>query len=123
MSEAARSKPAAWLAATSDRHHPGNRRLFTVERPLMSSVSDRAAAEDALDLHTLAWVDAFRDYGHAACFNTVRDQLARGNDQIMPMFLSDAELQAVGPTLQAYRDRLLELRYLTSAANGQAGYE
>lgn len=122
MSEAARSKPAR-LEATSDRHHLGNRRLFTVERPLMSLVSDRAASEDALDLHALAWVDAFRDYGHAACFTKVRDQIARGNDRIMPMFLPEAELQAIGPTLQAYRDRLLELRYLTSAASGQAGYE
>ena len=118
MPEAVRSIPTA----SPDGRHPRRRRL-TAEQPLMSLVSDRTRAEDMLDFHALAWVDAFRDLGYAACFNEVRNQLAKDSGQIMPMFLSAKELLAFGSKLQAYRDRILELRYLTPAAAGQTGGE
>lgn len=114
MSEALRSRPAS-----SD--HPRHKRSFAVERPLMSLVSDRAEAEDMLDLHALAWVDAFRDHGYAACFNEIRDRVAKGADQIMLTVLSAQELQMFGNKLQAYRDRILELRYMTSGTVWQTG--
>lgn len=147
MSEAARSIPAAsGFKASSNRHHregrdvatqgqpgpyvarvtPGSsphKRLFAAERPLMSVVSDRTEAEDALDLHALAWVDAFRDHGHAVCFDRIRGQLAQGNDQIMPMFLSHEVLQAIGQALQSYRDQFLKLRYMVDATAVQADME
>ena len=108
-------------AASPNGHRPRHKRLFTAEQPLMSLVSDRTGAEDMLDLHALAWVDAFRDHGYAACFNEVRNQLAKGGDQIMPMFLSAGELQAFGSKLQVYHDQLLELRCLPPAAAEQTG--
>ena len=147
MSEAARpTATASGFEASSDRHHrkgrdlaiqgqpgpdtaratPGpsrHKQLFAAERPLMSVVSDRTQAEDALDLHALAWVDAFRDHGHTVCFDKVRGQLAQGNDQVMPMFLSHEVLQAIGRALQSYRDRLLKLRYRVEATAGPADME
>lgn len=114
MPQAVRSIPAA-----SGGLDPRHNRLFTAERPLVSLVSDRAEAEDTLDLHALAWVDAFRDHGYAACFNKVRERVAKGGDQVMPMLLSAEELRTFGGKLQAYRDRILELRYLIPATAGQ----
>lgn len=75
-------------------------------------------SDDALDDHALAWVDAFRDHGRAVCFEAVRAQVVSGRERVLPTFLSGELLDAIGSELQAYRDRILELRYQPAAMAG-----
>lgn len=67
---------------------------------------------DSVDLHVHAWVDAFRDYGHKVAFEDVRGQIGEGGDQLMPVFLSEEELEEKGEALQEHRSHILKERYL-----------
>ena len=67
---------------------------------------------DSVDLHAKAWVDAFREYGHEVPFEQVRRQIGKGGDQLMPVFLSKAEIDRIGGELEARRGAILKERYL-----------
>ena len=67
---------------------------------------------DSVDLHAKAWVDAFRDYGHEVGFEEVRKQIGKGGDQLMPVFLSEDKLDAIGADLEQHRGKILKERYL-----------
>jgi HAD superfamily hydrolase (TIGR01549 family) len=67
---------------------------------------------DSVDLHAEAWRDAFRDFGHEVGFQDVRDQIGKGGDQLMPVFLSKDELERKGQALEEHRGRILRERYL-----------
>ena len=67
---------------------------------------------DSVDLHARAWVDAFRDFGHEIAFEDVRGQIGKGGDQLMPVFLSDEDLEEKGERLEEHRGRILKERYL-----------
>ena len=67
---------------------------------------------DSVDLHAKAWQDAFRDYGHEIEFDEIRGQIGKGGDQLMPVFLDPAELDAKGEELESHRGRILKERYL-----------
>ena len=66
--------------------------IFDVDGTLINSV----------DLHAGAWVDAFHDYGHEVAFGAVRRQVGKGGDQLMPVFLSQEELNAKGEALEGF---------------------
>jgi HAD superfamily hydrolase (TIGR01509 family) len=67
---------------------------------------------DSVDLHAKAWQDAFRDYGHEIPFNDIRSQIGKGGDQLMPVFLSQDEIEARGDALEKLRGNILKERYL-----------
>jgi HAD superfamily hydrolase (TIGR01509 family) len=67
---------------------------------------------DSVDLHARAWVDAFRDYGHQFDFKEVREQIGKGGDELMPVFLSEAELNQYGEELENHRCQILKEKYL-----------
>lgn len=67
---------------------------------------------DSVDFHAQAWVDAFRDFGHATGFADVRRQIGKGGDQLMPVFLTPAEIAEYGEALERHRGQLLKERYL-----------
>jgi HAD superfamily hydrolase (TIGR01509 family) len=67
---------------------------------------------DSVDLHAHAWVDAFRDYGHQVDFEKVRAQIGKGGDELMPVFLSKAEMKQHGEELENHRRQLLKDNYL-----------
>lgn len=54
---------------------------------------------DSVDLHAHAWQDAFRDYGHEIGFAEIRAQIGKGGDQLMPVFLGEAEIAKRGEAL------------------------
>lgn len=58
---------------------------------------------DSVDLHAAAWQEALHHYGHDVPYDDVRGQIGKGGDQIMPVFLSDEELQRFGEELDHYR--------------------
>ena len=69
---------------------------------------------DSVDQHAHAWVDALSDYGHRVDLGEMRRQIGKGGDQLMPMFLTAAEIAEYGKDLEAHRARILKERYLPS---------
>lgn len=67
---------------------------------------------DSVDLHAMAWVDAFSDYGHRIAFDAVRRQIGKGGDQLMPVFLSAREITDHGKPLEEHRGEILKQRYV-----------
>lgn len=67
---------------------------------------------DSVDLHARAWQDAFRERGRDISFATLRKQIGKGGDQLMPEFLSDGDLEAFGHELEERRGEILKERYL-----------
>jgi len=61
---------------------------------------------DSVDLHAQAWLDALREFGHDVAFADVRAQIGKGGDQLMPVFLPEAEVTRRGKEMEAWRKRL-----------------
>ncbi len=68
---------------------------------------------DSVDVHAQAWVDAFRDFGHDVKFADVRGQIGKGGDQLLPVFLSEAEIADKGEALEKHRGEILHATYLS----------
>jgi HAD superfamily hydrolase (TIGR01549 family) len=68
---------------------------------------------DSVDLHARAWQDAFRDFGHDFELKAIRDQIGKGGDQLLPVFLTRKEIHAKGSDLEKHRGNLLKERYLS----------
>ena len=67
---------------------------------------------DSVDLHARSWQEAFEESGHpTACVGT-RGQIGKGGDQLLPVFLSEAERATEGPAIEGRRAELLKERYL-----------
>jgi len=70
---------------------------------------------DTVDMHAEAWQRAFRAYGKELDWATVRMQIGKGGDQLMPIFLSPAELAAFGEALDQRRSAIFKHEYLPRA--------
>ena len=70
---------------------------------------------DSVDLHAEAWVDAFREFGQDIPFATMRAQIGKGGDQLMPVFLTPEALAATGKALEARRGEIFKADYLPRA--------
>jgi HAD superfamily hydrolase (TIGR01549 family) len=67
---------------------------------------------DSVDLHARAWQEAFARFGKEVAYERVRYQIGKGGDQLMPVFLSEAELERFGAELEKYRGELFKREYL-----------
>ena len=67
---------------------------------------------DSVDQHARAWQDALVEFGHDVPFDRIRSQIGKGGDQLMPVFLSDEQIERVGDALQERRGEILKQRYL-----------
>ena len=63
---------------------------------------------DSVDLHARAWQEAFARFGKEIPYERVRYQIGKGGDQLMPVFLSEEELERFGEELEKYRGELFE---------------
>jgi HAD superfamily hydrolase (TIGR01549 family) len=68
---------------------------------------------DSVDLHAKAWQHAFRDFGYEFELKAIRDQIGKGGDQLLPVFLTREEIDAKGPALEKHRGNLMNERYLS----------
>jgi HAD superfamily hydrolase (TIGR01509 family) len=69
---------------------------------------------DSVDLHARAWQEAFRHFGREIAFEDVRQQIGKGGDQLLPVFLNKEELQKEGQALSEFRAKLFKDKYLRS---------
>ena len=67
---------------------------------------------DSVEFHALAWQEAFREFGHTFTLKSIRDQIGKGGDQLMPVFLSPAEIASKGKQLERRRADVFKARYL-----------
>jgi HAD superfamily hydrolase (TIGR01549 family) len=68
---------------------------------------------DSVDLHARAWQEALAHFGKHFDFERVRYQIGKGGDQLMPVFLTQAELDEFGDELEEYRGQLFKREYLS----------
>jgi HAD superfamily hydrolase (TIGR01549 family) len=78
---------------------------------------------DSVDLHALAWHEAFRHFGHAVTFEQARSQIGKGGDQLLPAFLSKEEMSDHGEALEQWRAQLFKSTYLPCVRPFTAGAE
>ena len=67
---------------------------------------------DSVDLHARAWQEALAHFGHPVAFEAVREQIGKGGDQLMPVFVPEAELARIGEQLEQFRTDLYRRKYL-----------
>jgi HAD superfamily hydrolase (TIGR01549 family) len=67
---------------------------------------------DSVDYHAQAWQAAFEHYGKNVDFKTIRDQIGKGGDQILPTFFSDSEVRQIGESLKKFRGEYFKKHYL-----------
>jgi HAD superfamily hydrolase (TIGR01509 family) len=68
---------------------------------------------DSVNQHAKAWQDAFRDFGHEFELQAIREQIGKGGDQLLPVFLTRGEIDAKGEHLEKHRAAILKERYLS----------
>jgi HAD superfamily hydrolase (TIGR01549 family) len=68
---------------------------------------------DSVDLHALAWHEAFAHFGHDVTFEQARSQIGKGGDNLLPVFLSEAELRDHGESLEEWRGKHFKANYLS----------
>ena len=67
---------------------------------------------DSVDLHALAWQEAFATFGHKVSFTQARSQIGKGGDKLIPAFLSPAEQADHGEELEEWRSNRFKSVYL-----------
>jgi len=55
---------------------------------------------DSVDFHAKAWEEAFRHLGHELDFQAIRDQIGKGGDQLMPVFLPEERILFTGDLVE-----------------------
>jgi HAD superfamily hydrolase (TIGR01509 family) len=67
---------------------------------------------DSVDLHALAWHEAFAQFGHDVSVDEARSQIGKGGDKLLPLFLSAEQLRDHGEQLETWRGKHFKERYL-----------
>lgn len=67
---------------------------------------------DSVDLHARAWRDAFAHFGYEVPVDRIRDQIGKGGDQLMPVFVPSADLDRRGEEIQHWRGEHYKAHYL-----------
>lgn len=70
---------------------------------------------DTVDMHASAWQRAFREFGREFEFAAIRGQIGKGGDQLLPVFLSDEELEEFGEAVEKRRGEIFKADYLPQA--------
>jgi phosphoglycolate phosphatase-like HAD superfamily hydrolase len=67
---------------------------------------------DSVDLHAMAWQEAFSKFGHEVTFADVRRQIGKGGDKLIPVFLARAAQADHGKELDSWRSQHFKTKYL-----------
>jgi HAD superfamily hydrolase (TIGR01549 family) len=67
---------------------------------------------DSVDQHAQSWQDAFHDFGYDFDFQTIRGQIGKGGDQLMPVFLPQDVLEQKGEALEKHRSEMFKDKFL-----------
>ena len=67
---------------------------------------------DSVDMHAEAWRRAFLDHGRDIPFEELRGQIGKGGDQLLPVFLSEVEIEADGEAIEKRRAAIVAETFL-----------
>jgi HAD superfamily hydrolase (TIGR01509 family) len=67
---------------------------------------------DSVDAHARAWQEAFSEFGHIHSFGRIRSQIGKGGDQLMPVFLTNEEIEKEGEVIEKHRGAIFKKNYL-----------
>src|ERR1700712_4180842 len=67
---------------------------------------------DSVDFHAEAWRRIFAEHGHEIPFADIRQQIGKGGDQLMPVFLSKEEVERSGKAYEKERGDLFKREFL-----------
>jgi len=70
---------------------------------------------DTNDLHAAAWQEAFRDFGVELPIQTIRDQVGKGGDNLLPTLLPKALVETRQQEIEDFRSELFQRDYLPRA--------
>ena len=68
---------------------------------------------DSVDLHAQAWQEALRRYGHDVAFDDIRQQIGKGGDQLIPVFLNREQQKQYGKQLEEDRGQIWKSKYMS----------
>jgi HAD superfamily hydrolase (TIGR01509 family) len=68
---------------------------------------------DSVDAHAQAWAIGFRQHGVDVAVDQVRRQIGKGADKLLPVFLSESDVQRLGPAIDARQQDVFNERYLS----------
>lgn len=68
---------------------------------------------DSNELHVLAWQETFRHFGKEIPLERLREQIGKGGDQYLPVFLTEREMQEFGEKADKYRGEVFKKKYLS----------
>ncbi|HEV2840655.1 MAG TPA: HAD family phosphatase [Chthoniobacterales bacterium] len=67
---------------------------------------------DSNDLHVQAWQETFRHFGKEIPVEKLREQIGKGGDQYLPVFLNEREMRAIGKQVDEFRGKIFQEKYL-----------
>lgn len=67
---------------------------------------------DSNDFHAKAWEKAFAKYGFTVSFEEIRPQIGKGADTLLPVFLSEEEIEKYSDKLGDARAEIFKEEYL-----------
>jgi HAD superfamily hydrolase (TIGR01509 family) len=67
---------------------------------------------DSNELHVLAWHDTFRHFHKDIPLERLREQIGKGGDQYLPVFLDEREMREFGEEADKYRGEVFKKNYL-----------
>ena len=67
---------------------------------------------DSNDFHAEAWEKAFAEYGKEILFEKIRPQIGKGADTLLPVFLTEKEIEDFGEELTERRGEIFKKDYL-----------
>jgi HAD superfamily hydrolase (TIGR01509 family) len=103
---------AAWDRGVARQHHRSNS-VSGAPMPKAIIFDIDGTLIDSVDLHALAWRDAFERFGHTVSFEQARSQIGKGGDKLLPVFLTGEQLRDHGKELDAWRGEHFKSRYLS----------
>ena len=67
---------------------------------------------DSNELHVLAWQETFRHFGKEVPIERLREQIGKGGDQYLPVFLNEIEMRKFGEDADKLHGEIFKKKYL-----------
>jgi HAD superfamily hydrolase (TIGR01549 family) len=68
---------------------------------------------DSNELHVQAWQETFRHFGKEFPVERLREQVGKGGDQYLPVFLNEKEMREIGKQVDEFRGKIFKKKYLS----------
>ena len=68
---------------------------------------------DSNDLHVEAWRETFQHFGKEIPVSKLREQIGKGGDQYLPVFLTEEEMRKIGKEVDAFRGEIFKKKFLS----------